>query len=457
MLFRGDFVSSKRLGDLQILHDHLVAVNEQGVITHSEPATSASSRHLLQSDEPKTEIPPGSFLIPTFCDLHLHAPQYLYQGTGLHLPLMEWLNQYAFKAEERIDGDPVLAQRVYERLAERLLESGTGAVVLFGTINENANIILAKAMLSRGLRAYVGKLSMDISSRPTYKEASAQDSLTNAMSFVNNCRALCSDLPETLRTVEPILTPRFVPTCSDKLLTGLGELARDKQLRVQSHLAEAHDQVQWVLQERGVEDIEVFERNGLLTSRTIQAHCTFLPPPSLHKLAHHGTSVAHCPLSNAYFSAEPFRLREALDIGVRVGLGTDIAGGYSIDIMQAMRQAVTVSRMREGQRVIRGDEGRALSIDWKEALFLATKGGAEAMGIQSGIGTFTVSSPFDAQLVRLITVGGTGVGSLDFFDSQTVGGKWVLTEELVEKWWCLGDERNREGIWIQGRKVWPER
>lgn len=83
-------------------------------------------------------IPSGSFLIPTFCDLHLHAPQYLYQGTGLHLPLMEWLNQYAFKAEERIDADPDLAQIVYSKLAERLLESGTGAVVLFGTINEDA-------------------------------------------------------------------------------------------------------------------------------------------------------------------------------------------------------------------------------------------------------------------------------------------------------------------------------
>ena len=79
-------------------------------------------------------VPKGSFLVPTFCDLHLHAPQFLYQGTGLHLPLMEWLNEYAFKAEERMDADPKLAQKVYTRLAERLIEHGTGAVLLFGTI-----------------------------------------------------------------------------------------------------------------------------------------------------------------------------------------------------------------------------------------------------------------------------------------------------------------------------------
>ena len=90
--------------------------------------------------------------------------------------------------------------------------------------------------------------------------------------------------------------------------------------------------------------------------------------------------------------------------GVRVGLGTDIAGGYNIDIMACMRQAVAVSRMREGTRIItnasRGaelDGGKALSIDWKEALYLATVGGAQALGLGAGAGTFIVGAPFDAQ------------------------------------------------------------
>ena len=76
----------------------------------------------------------GTFILPTFCDLHLHAPQFLYQGTGLHLPLMQWLDEYAFKAEERLDADPNLAERVYEKLAHKLIEHGTSAVLLFGTI-----------------------------------------------------------------------------------------------------------------------------------------------------------------------------------------------------------------------------------------------------------------------------------------------------------------------------------
>lgn len=115
---------------------------------------------------------------------------------------------------------------------------------------------------------------MDISSRPTYMETSAQESLRSAASFADKCSALTSDLHESLRTIEPILTPRFVPTCSDELLRGLGELAKKKHMRVQSHLAEAYDQVQWVLQERGVDDIEVFERVRIRHGASISTNPT---------------------------------------------------------------------------------------------------------------------------------------------------------------------------------------
>ena len=284
-------------------------------------------------------------------------------------------------------------------------------------------------MQEAGIRAFVGKLSMDISSRPTYVEASAQASLDAARSFCDRCLDVSSSLPAHERLVEPVITPRFVPTCSNELLAGLGSLSAEKDLRVQSHMAEAHDQVQHVLSERDMDDMDLFAQaslggsmvglqltlpvlpqSNLLTPRTVQAHCTFLTPPSLTRLAETGTAVAHCPLSNAYFSAEPFRLREALDIGVRVGLGTDIAGGYSVDIMNAMRQAVAVSRMREGARIAghyratghnNEQEDKVLSVNWKEALYLATKGGAEALNLAQGSGSFAVGAPFDVQCSEL--------------------------------------------------------
>lgn len=115
------------------------------------------------------------------------------------------------------------------------------------------------------------------------------------------------------------------------------------------------------------------------------------------------TAVAHCPLSNAYFSEKPFPLREALDKGVLVGLGTDVAGGYSIDILNSMRHAVTTSRMREGARVLESRSesatGSTLAIEWKESLFLATRGGSLALGLEK-CGEFRVGASLDAQLSK---------------------------------------------------------
>ncbi|KAJ7069647.1 hypothetical protein C8F01DRAFT_1207243 [Mycena amicta] len=405
--------------------------DDKGEITRFEPAESQAE---LSS----------CFVVPSFVDTHLHAPQFLYQGNGLHLPLMQWLNEYAFKAEERLDGDPELARKVYTRLARRLIQHGTGTVLFFGTIKEETNLILADVMKTAGLRAFVGKLSMDALSKPSYIESSAQASLQAAQSFAEKCRAMNSTLHPHEHLIEPVLTPRF-------------SLSTQQNIRIQSHLAEALDQVEFVRSQRGAEDIDVFDRSGLLTPRTIQAHCTFLDIPSFNRLQECGTAIAHCPLSNSYFSAEPFHLREALDAGVKVGLGTDIAGGYSLDIMNSMRHAVSVSRMRQGTKQIKAAESgdaetnSSLAINWMEALYLATKGGADALGLRTG--AFVIGAPFDAQQILLFDSEGNGVGALDFFDLEGADILQAVTLEMIEKWWCLGEKSNRVSMWVQGAKL----
>ncbi|KAI0320198.1 Metallo-dependent hydrolase [Amylostereum chailletii] len=457
MLFQGDFVHFPELGRLEIIRNHLLAVDNQGYISHFASSDTRTSIQLLDGSGPDvTKLPLGEFFLPTFCDLHLHAPQFLYQGTGLDLPLMTWLFEYAYRAELRLDSDAELAKRVYSRLAERLIEHGTGAALLFGTIKTETNLILAQTMYDIGIRAFVGKLSMDQSSLPEYTEHTASSALTAAESFIDRINQMNAPLQPHARLVEPVVTPRFVPTCSDELLHGLGELASRTGTRIQSHLAEAHDQVEYVRRDRGAEDSAVFGRAQLLTSRTVQAHCTFLSGVELSHLASCGTAIAHCPLSNAYFSSRPFPLREALSRGVRVGLGTDIAGGYNVDIMSSMRWAAGVSRIREGVRAEGAspaidESAHALRVDWKESMFLATRGGAEALGLQCGV--FRVGAPFDAQSIRLFDkTTQQGVGPLDFFDLGPIG-KAELSEEMIEKWWCVGDVRNRTGVWIQGKRI----
>ncbi|KAF5315046.1 hypothetical protein D9619_007411 [Psilocybe cf. subviscida] len=517
-LVRATFVHTPELDVLEVLHNYLAAIDDDGHISYLGPFNSNESTAFLSGISKGVElvnVPEGSFILPTFSDLHLHAPQFLYQGTGLDLPLMQWLDNYALKAELRLDNDPILARRVYTRLASRLKENGTGTVLLFGTIKEETNLILAQCMQAAGLRGFVGKLSMDVditspgSASKTYIEDSASEALKSARSFVRRCQHMQEHLPAAQRLVEPVLTPRFVPTCSEELLNGLGRMSEELGVKVQSHMAEAKDQVEWVRALRGMEDVEVFDKNGLLTPRTIQAHCTFLSPTELSLVSERGTAIAHCPLSNAYFSAQPFPLREALGRGAKVGLGTDIAGGYSADIMNAMRQAVAVSRMREGERVMslptaqkdqakEEPEAQKRSIDWKEALFLATRGGALCLGLP---GVFRVGAPFDAQQIRLYDpANGRGFGAVDYFDletdladtsimdeenrkgtsapsvalaqqehlqkgrqkgeqhqpqeHQTYEHQPLADHELIEKWWSVGDNRNRSAVWVQGKLIW---
>ncbi|CAE6416625.1 unnamed protein product [Rhizoctonia solani] len=456
-VFIGNVVNTPALGQLEILQEQVILVDAHGFIAEMCPlaAPTPAALHYLHSMPASSivRLPPTSFFSPTFIDLHLHAPQFLYLGTGLHLPLLIWLDEYAYRAEERLDSDPELARKacygvalVYLRLAQRLAENGTGAVLAFGTINEDTNIILAEAFQAVGLRIFVGKLTMDQSSRPSYREPSTSASLVSARSFIRRCRGLVSAVPPPLRLVEPVLTPRFVPTCSDAVLRGLALISRGEKVKIQSHLAEAHDQIDYVRQSRGKSDIDIFHDAGILSPRAIFAHCTFLELPELGRLREAGSAVAHCPLSNAYFSTLPFCLREALDMGVKVGLGTDVAGGYQVDIMGAMRQAVITARMRNGMQteLVPGDA--PFSVDWKETLYLATRGGAIALELNTGV--LQPGAPWDAQRIDFFNGAGQGLGDMDFFDMPT-----MLTEAMVEKWWCLGNSHNRLNMWIQGRKI----
>jgi guanine deaminase len=135
-------------------------------------------------------------------------------------------------------------------------------VCLLRLISRNS-LVLADAFQSAGLRGFIGKLSMDKSTRPSYVETSTESSLASAASFIQRCEELTAHLPKHRQLVEPAITPRFVPTCTDELLSGLGQLSADLNVKVQSHLAEARDQVNWVKSERGVDDIEVFDRVSL--------------------------------------------------------------------------------------------------------------------------------------------------------------------------------------------------
>jgi len=283
--------------------------------------------------------------MPTFCDLHLHAPRFLYQGTGLHLPLMQWLNEYTFKAEEGLDADPTLAERVYARLTERLIENGTGAVLHTHAMQPHPRKSDAasrdQGICGQALHGHV--LAPNIRRTIRFRSALVGDFVRRVMSWHGRASA-CTPTPGGTCPHASLRT--HVLGC---FVAKPGRTRLCEEPSCPESYGRGPRQVDYVRRERGKSDVDIFAQFRLLTPRTVQAHCTFLDPLSLVDVAKSGAAIAHCPLSNAYFSAKPFRLREALNLGVKVRLGTDIAGGYDIDIMGCMRQAVSLADARRRQ------------------------------------------------------------------------------------------------------------
>lgn len=139
------------------------------------------------------------------------------------------------------------------------------------------SLILARKAQEAGIRAFIGKLSMDESpvrvrgllagicsneyhQRPSYGEASPAASLSSLNSFLDSMESYLSQFPSHRRLVQPIITPRFVPVCSDELLQGLAKVAQDRNVRLQSHMCEGRDQIDMSLKTKGLDDEKVFDK-----------------------------------------------------------------------------------------------------------------------------------------------------------------------------------------------------
>jgi len=387
-------------------------------------------------------LKPQEFLMPGMIDTHVHAPQYQFTGTATDLPLMEWLDQYTFPAERRC-ADTDFAAALYARLVCKLLSHGTTTAVYFASIHLEATKRLVDACRAAGQRAFVGKVSMDRHGSEEYEERTA-DALQDAEAMVDYCHAYEPDVSHPIdRLVNPVLTPRFIPTCSAALLSGLGALYRkhcERGCWVQSHIAESHDEMAFVeALHPARRDADIFDEAGLLTAHCVMAHGVHLNEAELKLFAQRGAAIACCPLSNVYFAGADLPLVKVQSAGVRVGLGTDVAGGYSPSLLSAIRTAVIVSKVHARTA---GDEAQ---VTYSRALWTATMGGALALGLEDHLGSFAVGKQFDAVLVRC---------DAPSYDSvaEANTGRSALASDL-ERYIHLGDDRNVERVWVRGEVV----
>ncbi|PSR80002.1 hypothetical protein BD289DRAFT_374788 [Coniella lustricola] len=426
--------------DSPTLPDPIILPNDGNNNNDKALALSDCTVHRLAPASPSQ--PPTRFLIPGFVDTHNHAPQWAQRGLGQGLHILDWLERITFPNEARF-ADPAYARRIYTACVAGFLRQGITTASYYGSAHGPATAVLADICVQQGQRALVGKCNMDRNAPDYYRDASAEESLATTEQCIAHIRAL----DPNGELVQPVLTPRFAITCTPALLQGLGDIAaREPHMAVQTHFNEAKqemDATRALFPHFGGSEAALYSHYGLLTPRTILAHCCFMDERELDAVGTAGCGVAHCPISNMTvgggFMAAP--VRQFLHRGwQKVGLGTDSGGGFSSSMLDAMRQALVAGHAREVMT-----EGKDKGLRLEEVFYMATLGGARVCSLGDKVGCFEVGKEFDACVVE------SGWNR----EQQVMA---MVEEEdslatVFEKFIMTGDDRNIRRVFVRGRQV----
>lgn len=369
-------------------------------------------------------------LIPAMNDMHVHAPQVHNQGVAMDLELLPWLQNYTFPEESKY-ADVQYAERMYRRFLHTQWLFGTMRSVVFGTVHTESTRLLMKLYQEAGMGALVGKVAMNRNCPDTLSEGvdayvEGQESLiaeANSSLFT-----LHSSLPPLVR---PIITPRFVPSCTPELLQACGELAAKYQLPVQSHLSENTSEIAWVaeLEPESESYGDAYNRYGLFgQTPTIMAHCVWTKGHELELMKRNGVMVAHCPTSNFNIASGMAPIRTFLEEGLRVGLGSDISGGHDLNMFRMMVYAIQVSKMQYQQ-----NHDKAF-LTLPEIFWIATKSAGSFFG---KVGSFEPGYDFDALVID---------------DSVLYPSEYSLLHRL-ERFIYVGDDRQITHRFCRGQEI----
>lgn len=428
----GPVVHSEDITKLTVFDYGLIAVvNGMIAAVEETPINLARIKQELSiSDDFVYHLEEGEFVMPGFIDTHIHAPQYPNAGVGYDKQLLDWLTAYTIPLEKKFL-DLNFAAKVYEAIVKKTLANGTTTAVYFATIHFGSTVLLADIVAAQGQRAFIGKVNMNYNTPEGYGETT-EDSYQMTEDFIMRLQELQNNL------VRPIITPRFALSCDMTLMTMLGELASRCNVHIQTHISENPGEV------AAVEELypdcrnyaDVYDRANLLTDKTVLAHGVYLRDEELEVLAARGSSVSHCPNSNTSLRSGLCDVRRLLDAGIKVGLGTDVSGGFSPSILGAIRNALDVSI-----HISFGKGEDYVPLTFHEAFYLATLGGATAVALDDEVGNFKVGKYFDALIVNMKNPGPVDV--LLPYDIET----------LVQKFLYTGDDRNIRKVYVAGRQV----
>lgn len=319
----------------------------------------------------------GGFLLPGLIDAHVHFPQLRIIGR-MGRSLLDWLEQCALPEEARM-ADVAYARNVARGFVGALVSHGTTTALVFGAHFAPATAALFEAAQSAGLRVISGLVLSD--------------------------RQLCNDLHQTPEDVYRLskaliarfpnyaVTPRFAASTSEAMLEVCQTLLREhRDLWFQTHINEQPGEIEEVarLFPWAPDYLAVYERFGLGGRRAVMAHNVHATGSELERLAAAGTSIAHCPSSNAMLGSGIFPFRRHVEAGVRCALGTDVGAGTGFGVLKEALAAYLMQRLAPD----------GFELDAGYLLYLATLAGAEALGMDSVIGSFDPGKSADFVYLR---------------------------------------------------------
>ncbi len=320
--------------------------------------------------DPGSPAPPGAeivdisgrWLMPGLAQIHVHLVQTLFRGLADDLALLDWLSQRIWPLERAHDADSVYWSA---RLGlTELLLGGTTAILDMGTVGHTDEVFRAASEV--GIRAFIGKAQMDLDNEAGLGE-NTQRSLDDAVRL--------RDRWHGQGRLRYAFAPRFVPSCSERLLRETARAAREAGCLLHTHASENRDEVAMVRAMTGMDNVAYLEKIGFSGPDVVLAHCIHLTAEEERILADTGTVVAHCPSSNLKLASGVARIPELLALGVRCGIGADGAPcNNRLDAWTELRTAALMQKVRLG----------ASAMPAPLTLGLATRRGAEALGLDTG-------------------------------------------------------------------------
>jgi len=324
----------------------------------------------------------GAYLLPGFIQTHVHLCQTLFRGHADDMPLLDWLKRRVWPMEAA--HTPATLRASARLAATELMLSGTTTALTMETVHDTD--VVFEALDEMGLRAVVGKCMMDSDQEvPSRLQEKTRESIDESVALRKRWDGKANG------RLRAAFAPRFAVSCSRELLEAVADLSARDRVIVHTHASENRDEIEVVRRiSGGLSNLEYLAATGLATPQLCTAHCVWVSDAEQALLAERGVKVLHCPGSNLKLGSGIAPVAEMLARGISVSLGADGAAcNNRLDMFDEMRLAATLQAVRKGPGVLTA----------RDALWMATREGARALGMEGDIGAVEPGKRADLILI----------------------------------------------------------